>query len=159
MFNRMVLRWRGNKVGKSAYIRLVDESTTTQVDLEDVKQKFERYVDMTTKTGEQLAWDYAGAAFPYTVVEPPEGKGRWFYLKGTNPSLYKYIVVGVGKKGEEDEASEEKGYDVIQIFLPDDATQGDLSKANELSKYLARTYQAELQLFNGRIMYCYPRKP
>jgi hypothetical protein len=146
-------------VGKSAYIRLVDQSTTSQIDLEDVKQKLEHYISMTTKTGQQLAWDYAGAAFPYKIVEPPEGKGKWFYLKGNNPNLYKHIVVGVGADQATDQEGQEKKNNYIQIVLPDDATHGDKSKANEFCKYLAKTYQAKLELFNGRVMYCYPRKP
>lgn len=146
-------------MAKSAYIHLVDQSTTPQADLEDVKKKLEDYVRKTTKTGEQLGWDYAGAAFPYTIVEPEEGKGKWFYLKGNDPQLYKHLIIGVGSKSVTTEDGQEKERHFIQIVLPDDATHGDKGKANELGKFLAKAYQAELELFNGRIMYCYPRKP
>lgn len=146
-------------MGNSAYIKLVDASTTQTVRLEDVKEKFQRYVEMTSKTGQQLGWSYANAAFPYTIVEKPEGKDQWFYLKGTN-ELYKYIVVGVGSKqnpeqGEQDNASASH---YIQVVLPEGSTHGDKSKANEFCKFLAKEFQAELDLFNGRTMYYYPRK-
>lgn len=147
-------------LGNSSYIRLVKASNTSQVTLEDVKDKFIRYVEMTTKTGKQLDWDYVGAAFPYTIEEKPEGKDSWFYLKGKDNHLYKYIIVGVGKesiRSDTEEELEDQYY--IQIVLPEGSTHGDKSKANEFCKYLAKEYQAELQLFNGRIMYYYPRKP
>lgn len=146
-------------MGKSAYIKFVKESTVSQVTLEDVKAQFNRYVEMTRKTGEQLNWGYAQAAFPYTIVEKPEGKDKWFYLKGNDQDLYKYIVVGVGSETIVDEQGEEKEQHFIQVVLPDGATHGDKGKANEFCKFLAKTYKAQLHLFNGRVMYYYPRKP
>ena len=50
-------------MSNSAYIRLVEESTVPQVTLDEVKAKFDRYVEMTSKTGKQLAWGYADAVF------------------------------------------------------------------------------------------------
>lgn len=152
-------------MSNSAYIKLVDASTTQQVTLDEVKQKFERYIDMTTKTGKQLDWNYAQAAFPYTIEEKPEANGQWFYLKGNDPKLYKYIIVGVGSEivinedTNEDDETNQKELHFIQIVLPEGATHGDKSKANEFCKYLAKEYKALLQLFNGRKMYYYPRKP
>ncbi len=155
-------------LGKSAYIKLVDASTVQEVTLEDVKQKFQRYVEMTTKTGQQLGWDYAEAAFPYTIVDHPDADGNWFYLKGKDPKLYKYIIVGVGtetipvedseegENREQVENTQEQHY--IQVILPDGATHGDVTKANEYCKFLAKQFQAQLKLFNGRLMYYYPRK-
>jgi hypothetical protein len=143
-------------LGNSAYIKFVEASTTSKATLEDVKASFQRYIEMTTKTGQQLGWDYAGAAFPYTLVEKPEGKDQWFYLKGKDDRLYKYIVVGVGSEFNP-ETDEEQHF--IQVVLPEGATHGDKSKANEFCKFLAKTYKAQLQLFNGRVMYYYPRKP
>lgn len=180
-------------MAKSAYIKFVEESSVEQVSLQDVKEKLERYINMTTKTGQQLAWDYADAAFPYEIIEKPEARGQWFYLKGKNDK-YKYIVFGVdAKQGPSDEmvvsgegsdevgsvegshegsneGSNEVGSDempqgeseeqcYIQVVLPEGATHGDMSKANEFCKYLAKEYQAQLFLFNGRLMYYYPRKP
>jgi hypothetical protein len=141
-------------LGKSAYIKLVKESSTQEVTLNDIKDKLTHYIDMTKKTGQQLSWGYADAAFPYSIVEKAEAKGQWFYLKGNDPKLYKYILIGVGI--EQNENEEENHY--IQLVLPDDSTHGDKGKANEFCKYLAKEYKAELHLFNGRVMYYYPRK-
>lgn len=139
---------------QSAYIYFVDGSTAASASIDDVKAKFTRYVDMTTKTGKQLGWTYADAAFPYTLEERPEGKDAWFLLKGKDPNMYKAIVVGVGSKNEN---GSQKHY--IQVSLPESATHGDKNKANEYCRYLARDYKAELHLFNNRIQYFQPRKP
>lgn len=144
-------------MGKSAFIKLVKESKVQDVTLEDIKSKISHYIDMTQKTGEQLAWGYADAAFPYSILEKPEAKGKWFYLKGNDPKLYKYIMFGVGKEEiEGDDGKKEQSY--IQVVLPEDSTHGDKGKANEFCKYLAKEYQGELHLFNDRVMYYYPRK-
>jgi len=144
-------------MGNSAYIKLVKASTVSKITLQDVKDKFERYVNMTTKTGQQLGWNYAEAAFPYRIVEKPEGKDQWFYLKGHDENLYRYIVIGVGSETLPGENNEEQYY--IQVVLPEGSTHGDKAKANEFCKYLAKEFQAELHMFNDRVMYYYPRKP
>ncbi|MGO0062122.1 DUF1885 family protein [Brevibacillus fluminis] len=139
---------------KSAFIYFVDGSTAQTATIPDVKAKFKRYTDMTKKTGEQLGWGYADAAFPYVVEDRPEGADQWFLLKGKDPKEYKYMIVGVGSKEAD---GKEKHY--IQIALPESATNGDMSKANEYCRFLAREFKAELHLFNGRIQYFQPRKP
>ena len=139
---------------QSAFIYFVEGSTATHVDIEDVKEKFNRYIDMTKKTGEQLGWSYADSAFPYMLEERPEGQGSWFLLRGKDPSVYKVIVVGVGAKEVD---GKERHY--IQVSLPDSSTNGDKGKANEFCRYLARDYKAELHLFNKRVQYFQPRKP
>lgn len=144
-------------VSLSAYIKFVKGSTTDQVTLEEIKEKFQQYTEQTAKTGKQLGWEYADAAFPYTIEEKPEGEGKWFYLKGKDPKLYRYIVIGVGSETiEVDEETQEQHY--IQIVLPDGATHGDKGKANEYCKYFGKEFKAELHLFNGRVMYFNPRK-
>ncbi len=144
-------------MGKSAFIKLVKDSKVQEVTLDDLKKKISHYIDMTKKTGKQLSWGYADAAFPYTITERPEAKGKWFYLKGNDPQLYKYIMFGVGKEDIElEDGKKEQSY--IQVVLPEDSTHGDKGKANEFCKYLAKEYQGELHLFNDRIMYYYPRK-
>ncbi|WCK53124.1 DUF1885 family protein [Aneurinibacillus sp. Ricciae_BoGa-3] len=157
-------------MGKSAYIKFVEGSTTKQVTINEVKEKIQHYIEMTTKTGEQLHWGYNQSAFPYTLQEKPESQGQWFYLKGTDPQLYHYIIVGVGSKLSEgtvqDQAANgeivtpaepvEEHY--IQVTLTDQSTHGDKGKAIEFCKYLGKEYKAELHLFNGRIMYYNPRK-
>jgi ADP-heptose:LPS heptosyltransferase len=145
-------------LGNSSYIKLVKQSTVSQVTLQELKEKLERYIAMTSKTGQQLDWDYVGAAFPYTIVEKPDSKDQWFYLKGKDEHLYKYIVLGVGSEIIPEEESNEEQY-FIQVVLPEGSTHGDKAKANEFCKYLAKEYKAELHLFNGRVMYYYPRKP
>jgi hypothetical protein len=159
-------------VSRSAYIKFVEGSTTKQVTLDEVKQQFKRYTEMTAKTGQQLDWDYRHSAFPYTIEEKPEAKGQWFYLKGTDEKLYRYILVGVGTRQVEKQTKqpdpenegqtqtvttiEEENY--IQVTLTPESTHGDKGKANEFCKYLAKQYKAELHLFNGRVMYYNPRK-
>jgi len=139
---------------QSAYIYLVDGSTATEASLDEVKAKLLRYVDMTKKTGEQLGWSYADAAFPYVIDERPEGKDSWLLLRGKDPSTHKAIIIGVGKREKNG-----KEHSYIQVSLPDSATHGDKSKANEFCRYLARNFKAELHLFNNRIQYFQPRKP
>ncbi len=130
----------------------MEGSAVERLSLDDVKEWLGRYRRQTSLTGEQLDWDYADAAFPYTVETRPGEEDRWFYLKGTTPQ-YRYILFGVGNK-----ADGERETHFVQVVLPDDATHGDKAKGNELCKYFARHLKAELTLFNGRTMYFNPRK-
>jgi len=139
-------------MSQSAYLYFVEGSAVTSLTLDELKEQLSRYRDQVGKTGQQLDWNYAGAAFPYTFESKPEGEGSWFYLKGVN-DLYKYIVFGVGSKPKDDAETH-----YVQIVLPDGSTHGDKAKANEFCKYLARHLKAELHLFNGRVMYFNPRK-
>ncbi len=144
----------------SAYIKLVEGSATDKVTIEEVKEKLQRYIEMTSKTGQQLNWNYADAAFPYEMIDQQDEGGKWFYLKGKDSDLYKYILFGVGteKVSSEDGNGQETERSYIQVVLPDGATHGDRGKANEFCKYLAKEFNAELHLFNGRVMYYNPRK-
>lgn len=139
---------------QSAYIKLVDESTQQTITLDEVKQKLKQYIEQTSYTGKQLNWNYAEAAFPYTIEHRPEGEGKWFYLKGNDPHLYKGFFIGIDAEpvDTEDANNVDKRH-FIQIVLPDDATHGDKGKGNEFCKYLAKQFKGELHLFNGRIMY------
>jgi len=139
-------------MSQSAYISLVQGSTAAQVTLDDVKDRLQRYRDQTGLTGRQLDWDYAEAAFPYSVESKPGEEDRWFYLKGKTPA-YRFIVFGTGARPEN-----EGGAPFIQVVLPDGATHGDKSKANELCKWLGKQLLAEVKLFNGRTIYYNPRK-
>lgn len=139
-------------MAKSAYIKLVPGSAASSITLDEVKQHLQEYIQQTSNTGKQLSWEYAEAAFPYTIETRYDSEDKWFYLKGTSP-LYKYLIFGVGE-----ETSGEETVPHIQVVLPDGCTQGDVAKGNELSKYLARKLKAELHLFNGRVMYFNPRK-
>ena len=139
-------------MAQSAYISLVEGSAVQEMSLEDVKEQLRQYREQLELTGQQLGWNYADAAFPYEVEEKPEAQNRWFYLKGKVPP-YKYIVFGTGQREE----GETKVH-YIQVVLPDGATHGDKSKANELCKWIGKRLKAEVKLFNGRTMYYNPRK-
>lgn len=139
-------------MSQSAYIKLVTGSERDSITLEEVKELLQTYIEQTSKTGQQLDWAYAKAAFPYTIETKPESEDQWFYLKGNQPN-YKFIIFGVGS-----ETREEQEIPYIQVVLPDGSTHGDKSKGNELCKTIARKLKAELHLFNGRVMYFNPRK-
>ncbi|WP_028611180.1 DUF1885 family protein [Paenibacillus harenae] len=138
-------------MSQSAYIKFVQGSTVEAMTLEDIRSKLLHYREQTALTGSQLDWDYADAAFPYTIESKQDD--RWFYLKGTNP-LYKHIIFGPG----ETRSAAGQSVPCVQVVLPDEATHGDKAKANELCKYLAKQCQAELTMFNGRTIYYNPRK-
>lgn len=119
---------------QSAYLT---PTTDEDLSLDVVKSLLTYYMDITSKTGEQLSWSYGNFAFPYTFVEKAES-GDWFYLKGKTDD-FRTIVIGITNKK-------------VQIVLPDHSTHGDKAKANELSKFLATKLKADLILFNGRKM-------
>ncbi|MFC5453188.1 DUF1885 family protein [Paenibacillus aestuarii] len=139
-------------MAQSAYIKFVTGSAVPALSLDELKQRLLHYKDQLALTAKQLGWEYDDAGFPYTIETKPEGEGKWFYLKGRTP-LYKYIVIGVGSEGDQEQARH-----YVQVVLPDDATHGDKAKGNEFCKYLGKLLKAELHLFNGRIMYFNPRK-
>jgi hypothetical protein len=167
-------------MSQHAYIKLVGSSVLQSVTIDDLKTQLNHYKDQLTQTGSQLDWDYAHAAFPYTIEQNVESNNEWFYLKGTNP-LYRYIAFGVENPTPEateapitpevssteeaaQEVTEEQAATVvtqpstIQVILPSGSTIGDKSKGNELCKYLGKIWKAEVHLFNGRTMYYNPRK-
>ncbi|SFD60888.1 protein of unknown function [Paenibacillus catalpae] len=132
-------------MSQSAFIKLVQGSAVSELPLDQLRDKLLHYREQTALTGTQLDWDYAGAAFPYTIESKQDD--RWFYLQGTNPK-YKYIIFGNGAEGPS----------TIQVVLPDGSTHGDKAKANELCKFLAKQLMGELTMFNGRTIYYNPRK-
>ncbi|WHY80093.1 DUF1885 family protein [Neobacillus sp. WH10] len=141
----------------NAYIKLVPSSAKQTVTIEELKELFHYYKNITAKTGDQLNWQYDDSAFPYEIKETEEGKGKWFYLHSDHERYYK-ILIGVDTETvrSEDGAESEQVY--IQITLPEQSTYGDKGKANEFCKFLAKKLQGELHLFNERIMYFNPRK-
>lgn len=140
------------EMSQSAYIQLVQGSAVESITLDDVVEVLERYRKQTSLTGQQLNWNYAEMAFPYTIERKSEGGHEWLYLRGNQPN-YKYILIGVGTRQEED-----RSVPYIQVVLPGGSEIGDKSKANELCKYIGRLLKAEVRLFNGRVMYFNPRK-
>ena len=143
-------------MSQSAYIKLVEGSEPGAIGLAQLKHELLHYKEQTDRTGRQLGWDYAEAAFPYEIETAPEGEDRWFYLKGTHPN-YKFIIIGISadEAGDADSAAASSQ---IQIVLPDGSTHGDKAKANEFCRSLGKKFKAELHLFNGRVMYFNPRK-
>ncbi|MEH7355893.1 DUF1885 family protein [Neobacillus drentensis] len=141
----------------NAFIKLVPSSAKQTVTIEEVKELFHYYKNITAKTGDQLDWQYGDSAFPYEIKETEEGKGKWFYLHSDHERYYS-ILIGVDTETvhNEDGAVSEQVY--IQITLPEQSTYGDKGKANEFCKFLAKKLQGELHLFNDRIMYFNPRK-
>ncbi|MBY0120860.1 DUF1885 family protein [Bacillus sp. S/N-304-OC-R1] len=144
-------------LASSAYIKLVPSSEKEQVSTEEIKELFQYFKEITSKTGNQVDWQYNAAAFPYEIKEKPEGQGKWFYLYSNN-DRYNMILLGLGKEIVQEEDGSEREQSFIQITLPESATFGDKGKANEFCRFLAKKLKGELHLFNGRIMYFYPRK-
>jgi hypothetical protein len=145
-------------LSKNAFIKLVPASVKQEITLEEVQELLTYYKNITAKTGEQLSWGYSEAAFPYTIESNEDMKNTnrdWFYLKGTDSRKHKYILIGVGY---ENNIGEEKSQCYIQLTLTDISTHGDKGKANEYCKFLATKLKGELHLFNGRVMYYYPKK-
>ncbi len=141
-------------MGKSAYIKLKDSSTQQQITLNEVKDLLDVYIEQTSKTGEQLDWGYANAAFPYEMIEKSEGNTKYLYLKAKE-DLYNFLIIGVGSEDVDGNTVNH-----IQVVLPDEdyRTTGDQAKGNEFAKYFAKTLKGELHLFNGRVLYYDPRK-
>jgi hypothetical protein len=144
-------------MASNAYIKLVPSSAKETISTEELKELLHYYKTITSKTGDQLNWEYSDAAFPYEVKEEPSGKGKWFYLSSTK-DRYKAILVGVDEENIQNDDGSNKGQTYIQVTLPEFSTFGDKGKANEFCKFLAQKLQAELHLFNGRVMYFNPRK-
>lgn len=141
----------------TAYIKLVPASNRQEISLTDLKDLFNYYKDITTKTGQQLEWEYEDCAFPYELKEKEDANGDWFYLKGIK-DRYNYILLGVGSEQVSDEDGTIRSQEYIQVALPEAATHGDKAKANEFCKFIGRKLNGELHLFNGRIMYFYDKK-
>ncbi|XJZ28350.1 DUF1885 family protein [Bacillota bacterium Lsc_1132] len=136
-------------MAETAYIKLAPSSLKQTVTIDEVKELFQYYKEITAKTGDQLNWNYENSSFPFEIKETAEGKGKWFYLSATS-DRYNAILIGI------DQENRDSAY--IQVTLPEESTYGDKGKANEFCKFLAKKLQGELHLFNGRVMYYYPRK-
>lgn len=144
-------------MSRTAYIKLVPASNKQEVSLDELKDYFNYYKEITSKTGEQLDWDYENNAFPYEIKERDDSNDEWFYLKGTL-DRYNFILVGVGSEEVKNEDSSTRKQNYIQIALPETANFGDKNKAVEFAKFLGKKLNGELHLFNGRIMYFYDKK-
>lgn len=141
----------------NAYIKLVPASAKQEITTSELKNYFEYYKEITAKAGEQLDWNYDGAAFPYEIKEHESSQGKWFYLSATQDRYYA-ILLGIDQEVVQNDDGTEKEQTYIQVTLPERATAGDKGKANEFCKFLSKKLKGELHLFNGRVMYHYPRK-
>ncbi|WP_257350613.1 DUF1885 family protein [Pseudalkalibacillus decolorationis] len=144
-------------MSSSAYIKLVSKSKQQEITLQEVKELINYYQDITSKTGAQLNWEYGSAAFPYELEQHENGKDTYFLLKGHDQDDYKYIIVGLGREQGKNKDDTEESNTFIQVVLPNGSTHGDKGKANEFCKFVAKKLDAELRLFNNRIMYFYKR--
>lgn len=140
----------------NAYIKLTPASTQQVITIDEVKNLLLYYKEITAKTGEQVDWEYSAFAFPYQILETPEGKDRWFYLSSSN-ERYNIILIGIDQEKIID-ADHERIQTYIQVTLPEVSTYGDKTKANELCKFISKKLKGELHLFNKRIVYHYARK-
>lgn len=144
-------------MSSNAYIKLVPSAAKQAISTDELKDLFIYYKEITSKTGDQTSFPYSEVAFPYEIKEEPSGLGKWFYLHSTN-DRYKAILLGIDEENIESEDGSTRSQTYIQVTLPEISTFGDKGKANEFCKFLAKKFQAELHLFNGRIMYFNPRK-
>ena len=140
-----------------AYVKLVPESVQRTITLEGIKELLHYYQNITTKTGEQLDWEYGKKAFPYEIKTPPNTADQVIYLK-SNSYRHHLILIGIANETVPSADGTEQLQSSIQVILPETSTYGDKGKANELCKFLAKKLQAQLHLFNKRVMYYYPRK-
>jgi hypothetical protein len=144
-------------MAQDAFIKLVPASAQQTITIDEVKNLFAYYKEITRKTGKQLNWEYDQYAFPYEIKEQPNSDGNLFYLSGTQDRYYA-ILVGVDREVVRNEDGSELEQTYIQFTLPENCSVGDKNKAIEFCKFLAKKLKGELQLFNGRVMYFYPRK-
>ncbi|MDR6124343.1 hypothetical protein QFZ87_003940 [Bacillus sp. SLBN-46] len=141
----------------NAFIKLVPSSAKQTITIDEVKELFYYYKDITSKTGDQVSWQFGESAFPYDIKETEDGKGKWFYLQA-NLERYYAILIGVDTESVQNDDGVIREQTYIQVTLPEQSTYGDKGKANEFCKFLAKKLQGELHLFNERVMYYYPRK-
>ncbi|WP_409305270.1 DUF1885 family protein [Peribacillus sp. SCS-155] len=144
-------------MSEDAYIKLVPGSEKETITLDEVKELFNYYKEITGKTGRQVDWNYENSAFPYEIKETADSGGKWMYLHST-ADRYNLILVGVDQEIIAHDSENERIQTYIQVTLPESSTFGDKGKANEFCKFLAKKLKGELQLFNNRVMYYYPRK-
>ncbi len=125
-------------MSQSSFITVASK---TEITLQDIKEVLIYYKEITSKTGEQLDWNYDSYAFPYVIEEKEEDFGAYIVLRG-NLDRYNTILIGVLEKDEQTH---------IQITLPNSSTHGDKNKANEFARFLAKKVKGTLTLFNGRV--------
>src|SRR4051794_34275366 len=101
-------------MASNAYIKLVPSSAVQTVTIDEVKDLFNYYKEITEKTGNQVDWQYGNSAFPYELKEKDQGKGKWFYLQ-SHHEKYFAILVGVDHETIRNELGEEREQQYIQV--------------------------------------------
>ncbi|WP_419883701.1 DUF1885 family protein [Peribacillus sp. B-H-3] len=142
---------------ESAFIKLVPQSNRQSITLEEVKDLFRYYKSLREKTGKQIDWDYQNSAFPYKMEVVDQSQEKWIRFV-SNQDRYNGMLAGINTEKIEDKTGTERFQPYIQIKLVPASTYGDKGKANEYCRFIAKKLNAELHLFNKRIMYFYPRK-
>ena len=61
-------------LAENAYIKLVPASAQQSITVEEIKELFQYYKNITGKTANQLNWEYDSSAFPYEIKEKEDGK-------------------------------------------------------------------------------------
>ncbi|MBD7936881.1 MULTISPECIES: DUF1885 family protein [Cytobacillus] len=140
-----------------ASIKLVPASKIDTITTTELKEYFLYYKDITAKTGDQVDWTYGQAAFPYEIIDSNEKQAEQITLY-SEKERYRAILISIQKEKIMDHDNTPRIQTNICFTLPEGATFGDKGKANEYCKFLAKKLQAELHLFNGRVMYYYKRK-
>jgi hypothetical protein len=142
----------------NAYIKLVPSSIQQTITVGELKELFEYYKQITSKTASQINWTYEQAAFPYELKEQSIDHHHGIYLSAHNDERYREIFITIEQETITNEDLTESVQTSIRLTLSSRSTYGDKGKANEFCKFLAKKLQGELHLFNGRIMYYYRRK-
>ena len=144
--------FRGVSMSEAAFIKVTPFSKKEEISYDDVKEIIQYYQEITQKTGEQLNWDYDQKAFPYKLIEIKTSEGTYLHLKSHEDPHYHSILIDIPNSPGDTPSS------ILRITLPSSSTSADKGKANELSKFIAKKWEAELKLFNNRVMSFYKRK-
>ncbi len=131
-----------------AYIKLVSSSTKRDIDIDEVKTLFQSYTKQNEKTAQQLNWSYENFAFPYKIKEASINKKELILI--SNHDRYHSLSIHIER--------DKDAQTMIVVALLSKSTYADKGKANELCKFLAKRLEADLHLFNVRVMYYNLRK-
>lgn len=84
----------GMMMAENAFIKLVPSSAQQTITVEEVKELLSYYKNITSKTGNQVDWEYGDSAFPYEVKEKVKAKENGFiYNRRMNGIMQFYLVL------------------------------------------------------------------
>ncbi|MBT9253256.1 MAG: DUF1885 family protein [Brockia lithotrophica] len=115
-----------------------------EISLEALRAALEEYRGRLEKTGEKLDAPYTTWAFPYEIEERERDGIRYLYLRGKGVTAQEYagLLLTAGSADAQN---------VVQITVARGGTDGDFAKANELARFLAHRWKAEIVLFTGKV--------